>query len=121
MVQSGTPRQGYSDDIIFWYNEIRGDPACESSGYYQQFVTMEDGREAHVDIEKIDDRRFVFHYPRIVAEPLLASNMSIMPKMNYEEAKRQSGAEAERRPAQAPGAGRPFPAPGGADRGFLKE
>jgi peptide/nickel transport system substrate-binding protein len=85
-----------SDDIIFWYNEIHGDPACESSGYYQQFVTMEDGTEAHVDIEKIDDRRFVLHYPRIVAEPLLASNMSIMPKMDYEEAKRQGGAEAVR-------------------------
>ena len=62
-----------SDDVVFWYNEISGDPAMWSSAYYQQFVVMEDGSEAHVDIEKLDYRRFVFHFPRIVAEPLPSS------------------------------------------------
>jgi peptide/nickel transport system substrate-binding protein len=82
-----------SDDIIFWYNEIRGDPQFQSSGYYQQFLEMEDGSEAHVDIEKIDDLRFVFHFPRIVAEPLLATNMNVMPRYGYEEAKKQNGVQ----------------------------
>ncbi|AEF82995.1 transporter [Leadbettera azotonutricia ZAS-9] len=82
-----------SDDIVFWYNEIRGDPECQSSGYYQQFLTMEDGSDAHIEIEKIDDRRFVFHFPRIVAEPLLATNMDIAPRINYEEAKKNGGAQ----------------------------
>jgi peptide/nickel transport system substrate-binding protein len=82
-----------SDDIIFWYNEIIGDPQFQSSGYYQQFLEMEDGSEAHVDIEKIDDLRFVFHFPRIVAEPLLATNMDVMPRYGYEEAKKQNGAQ----------------------------
>ncbi|MDR2447885.1 MAG: ABC transporter substrate-binding protein [Treponema sp.] len=82
-----------SDDIIFWYNEIRGDPQFQSSGYYQQFLEMADGNEAHVDIEKIDDLRFVFHFPRIVAEPLLATNMNVMPRYGYEEAKKQNGVQ----------------------------
>ncbi|MDR0451886.1 MAG: ABC transporter substrate-binding protein [Treponema sp.] len=82
-----------SDDIIFWYNEIRGDPRFQSSGYYQQFLEMEDGSEARVNIEKIDDLRFVFRFPRIVAEPLLSTNMDIMPRFGYEEAKNQNGVE----------------------------
>jgi peptide/nickel transport system substrate-binding protein len=85
-----------SDDVIFWYNEIRGDPECGSSGYYQQFLEMPDGGEGRIEIEKIDDRRFVFHFPRIVADPLLTINMGINPRMGYEEAKRSGGAEAVR-------------------------
>ncbi|MDR0586576.1 MAG: ABC transporter substrate-binding protein, partial [Treponema sp.] len=81
-----------SDDVVFWYNEISGDPAMGSSGYYQQFVVMEDGSEAHVDIEKLDDRRFVFHFPRIVADPLLATNMDFGPRHVYEPAKKQGRA-----------------------------
>jgi peptide/nickel transport system substrate-binding protein len=82
-----------SDDVIFWYNEIRGDPRFQSSGYYQQFLEMEDGNGAHVDIERIDERRFAFHFPRIVAEPLLATNMNVMPRYGYEEAKKQNGVQ----------------------------
>jgi peptide/nickel transport system substrate-binding protein len=82
-----------SDDVVFWYNEISGDPECQSSGYYQQFLTMEDGSEGHVDIEKLDDRRFVFHFPRIVAEPILATNMDFGPRHIYEPAKKSGGVE----------------------------
>jgi len=82
-----------SDDVIFWYDEIRGDPECQSSGYYQQFLTMPDGSDAHIDISKIDDRRFVLHFPRIIAEPLLAINMDFGPRHIYEPAKREGGAE----------------------------
>ncbi|MDR1252195.1 MAG: ABC transporter substrate-binding protein [Treponema sp.] len=81
-----------SDDVVFWYNEISGDEAMGSSAYYQQFLTMPDGGEGHVDIEKIDDRRFAFHFPRIVADPLLATNMDFGPRHIYEPAKRADGA-----------------------------
>ena len=81
-----------SDDAVFWYNEIEGDPECQSSGYYGQFLTMPDGSEAHVDIEKIDERRFAFHFPRIVAEPLLSTNMDFGPRHIYEPAKIEGGA-----------------------------
>jgi len=104
-----------SDDVIFWYNEICGDPECQSSGYYQQFLVMEDGSEAHVDIEKIDDLRFVFHFPRIVAEPILATNMEFGPRHVYEPVKRRGGAEALRKlhsvdtdPRQIPSMGKWF-------------
>ncbi|MDR0316789.1 MAG: ABC transporter substrate-binding protein [Treponema sp.] len=82
-----------SDDVIFWYNEISGDEAMGSSSYYQQFLTMPDGSEAHVDIRKIDERRFAFHFPRIVAEPLLSTNMDFGPRHIYEPAKIQGGVD----------------------------
>jgi peptide/nickel transport system substrate-binding protein len=83
-----------SDDIVFWYNVLEADESLQMSGYNSQFVTMEDGSEAHIDLEKIDDRRFVYHYPRIVAEPLLSINRTIAPSVNYREAYEQGGAEA---------------------------
>jgi peptide/nickel transport system substrate-binding protein len=82
-----------SDDVIFWYNEIRGDPAFQSSGYNGQFLVMEDGGEAHIDIEKIDERRFVFHFPRIVADPLLHTNQEFGPRFIYERAKQEGGVQ----------------------------
>jgi peptide/nickel transport system substrate-binding protein len=82
-----------SDDIVFWYNEIEGNPAFQSSAYNSQFLIMEDGTEAHVDIEKIDDRRFAFHFPRIIADPLLSTNATIAPRMKYQEALREKGVQ----------------------------
>ena len=89
---SGKKVKVTSDDVIFWYDEISGDPECQSSGYYGQFLTMPDGSDAHVDIRKIDDRRFAFHFPRIVAEPLLSTNMDFGPRHIYEPAKKEGGA-----------------------------
>jgi len=85
-----------SDDVIFWYDEIRGDPDFQSSGYYQQFMVLPDGSEAHIDIRKIDDRRFAFHFPIIIAEPLLSVNMEFGPRHIYEPAKRAGGVDAVR-------------------------
>ncbi|GHT67874.1 ABC transporter substrate-binding protein [Spirochaetia bacterium] len=82
-----------SDDVIFWYNEIEGDPEFQSSGYYQQFLSMEDGSEAHVDIEKLSGRSFALHFPRIVADPLLASNMDFGPAHIYKKAKDEKGVQ----------------------------
>jgi len=83
-----------SDDVIFWYNEICGDPDCQSSGYYQQFLFMPDGSEERITIHKINDRRFYFHFPRIVAEPYLSTNMHFGARHIYEPAKKQGGVEA---------------------------
>jgi peptide/nickel transport system substrate-binding protein len=83
-----------SDDVIFWYNEISGDPECQSSAYYQQFLVMSDGSEAHVDIEKISDKKFSFNFPRIVAEPLLTTNMDFGPAHIYKKAKDEGGVQA---------------------------
>lgn len=82
-----------SDDFVFWYDEIAGDPEFGSSGYAQQWITLENGEDAHVDIVKIDDKRFDFVFPRIVAEPLLATNMSLCPSFIYRPAKEKGGAE----------------------------
>ena len=82
-----------SDDFVFWYNEIAGDEAFSSSGYGAQFVTTETGEEKHVDCVKIDDKHFDFIFPCIVAEPLLATNMSPCPSFIYKKAKEDGGAE----------------------------
>ncbi|MDR2434160.1 MAG: ABC transporter substrate-binding protein [Treponema sp.] len=85
-----------SDDVVFWYNEISGDETMGSSAYYQQFLTMSGGGEGHVEIAKIDERRFEFRFPRIVADPLLATNMDFGPRHIYEPAKRADGAQGVR-------------------------
>ena len=80
-----------SDDVIFWYDEIEGDPAFQSSGYYGQFLTMPDGTEARITISKICDLSFSFNFPRIIAEPYLTTNMNFGPRHLYEPAKIKGG------------------------------
>ncbi|MBQ7159760.1 MAG: ABC transporter substrate-binding protein [Treponema sp.] len=82
-----------SDDVVFWYDEIQGDADCGSSMYNAQFMPMEDGSSKRITIEKIDEKSFVFHYPRIVAEPLLSSNMEFAPSFLYKPAKEKGGAD----------------------------
>ncbi|MDR1903815.1 MAG: ABC transporter substrate-binding protein [Treponema sp.] len=82
-----------SDDVIFWYDEIEGDPAFNSSAYNGQFLTLEDGGKAHIDIRKIDDRRFAFHFPRIDANPLLTTNRNFGPAFIYKKAKDEKGVQ----------------------------
>ena len=82
-----------SDDFVFWYNEIDGDPTMGSSGYGSQWVLMEDGSEAHIDCIKIDDKNFEFIYPRIVADPMLSTNMELCPSFIFKPAKDKNGVE----------------------------
>jgi peptide/nickel transport system substrate-binding protein len=83
-----------SDDLVFWYNDAIGDPALQQSGYAGQFIQMPNGTKKHIDIEKIDERRFVLHYPRIAAMPELFSNMSEFgPSYVFEPIKKAKGSE----------------------------
>jgi peptide/nickel transport system substrate-binding protein len=83
-----------SDDIVFWYDEIQGDEECGSSLYNSQFMPMEDGKSERITIEKIDEKSFVFHFPQIVAEPILHTNMDFGPMFLYKAAKDSGGADA---------------------------
>ena len=80
-----------SDDVIFWYNEIQGDQAFYSSSYNGQFLVMEDGSVARIQIERISDKSFSFNFPRIVANPLLTTNMVFGPSFIYQRAKEEGG------------------------------
>lgn len=82
-----------SDDVVFWYNEIEGDPEFKSSLYNAQFVTMPDGSQERVQVRRLDDLRFVFDFPRIDANPLLSSNRSFGPRYIYEKAKKEGGVQ----------------------------
>jgi len=82
-----------SDDVIFWYDEIEGDENFQSSAYNGQFLTMEDGSDARITIHKIDEKRFRFHFPRIIADPLLSTNRDFGPRHVYEPAKRGGGVQ----------------------------
>ena len=64
-----------------------------SSGYGSQWVLMEDGSEAHIDCIKIDDKNFDFVYPRIVADPMLSTNMELCPSFIFKPAKEKGGAD----------------------------
>jgi peptide/nickel transport system substrate-binding protein len=54
---------------------------------------MEDGSEAHIDIERINSKTFAFHFPRVVAEPVFTTNLTISPRTGYEEAYRERGVD----------------------------
>lgn len=83
-----------SDDVVFWYNEIYGDEECGSSSYNSRFMIMDDGSKKEITIEKIDELKFVFHFPKLVAEPLLSTNMSFGPRFIYKAAKDGGGVTA---------------------------
>lgn len=83
-----------ADDVVWWYNEIEGDPECKSSGYGSQFVVMKDGSTAHVDCIKTGEKTFDFIFPRIVADPLLSTNRNLCPSFIYKEVKEKGGIEA---------------------------
>lgn len=82
-----------SDDVVFWYNEIEGDPAFHSSAYNSHFITMEDGSIGEITIEKIDDKRFAFHFPRMDANALLSTNRTFGPAFVFAEAKAKNGVQ----------------------------
>ena len=82
-----------ADDVIFWYDEIEGDQELQQPGYAGQFIELPDGSEARVEATRIDERTVAFHFPRIVANPILSTNMNFGPRHLYEPAKREGGAE----------------------------
>ncbi len=83
-----------AEDIVFWYNEIDGDPDLQLPGYPGQFVEMPDGSRSRVTVEQLDRFRVAFNYPRIVANPILNANMRIWPRHIYQPAKESGGSEA---------------------------
>ncbi len=82
-----------SDDVVFWYDEIQGDEECGSSSYNSHFMPLDDGTEGKITIERLDEKSFAFHFPQIVAEPILHTNMDFGPKFLYKKAKDEGGAE----------------------------
>ena len=88
------------DDIVFWYDEIEGDAELQQPGYAGQFIEMPDGSEARIEVEKIDDRTVAFHYPRIVANPILSTNMDFGPRYVYEPAKQRRRRRGRAQPVQ---------------------
>ncbi|MBN2511128.1 MAG: ABC transporter substrate-binding protein [Spirochaetales bacterium] len=83
-----------SDDVVYWYDNIEGDKSLQLPAYPGQFIEMADGTSARVTIEKINDASFVFHFPRIVAEPILSTNMDFGPRYLFQKAKEEGGSEA---------------------------
>ena len=82
-----------ADDVIFWYDEISGDRELQQPGYAGQSIELADGTSARIEAERVDDRTVAFHFPRIVANPILSTNMRFGPRYVYEPAKREGGIE----------------------------
>ncbi|THB66339.1 MAG: ABC transporter substrate-binding protein [Spirochaetaceae bacterium] len=83
-----------SDDVIYWYDEIDGDEELQLPGYPGQFIEMPDGTSERISISRIDDRSFAFNIPRIIANPILSTNMTFGPRHIYEPAKKEGGSGA---------------------------
>lgn len=82
-----------SDDFVWWYNEIEGDPQFQSSGYGSHFMAMADGSTGVIEMVKVDDKKFDIIFPRIIADPLLFSNCAPAPSFVYRPAKEAKGAD----------------------------
>ena len=82
-----------SHDVVFWYDEIDGDRDLQLPAYPGQFIEMPDGSSRRIEIEYIDDRRFAFHFPRIISNPILSTNMQFGPRHIFEPVKEEQGIE----------------------------
>lgn len=82
-----------ADDAVFWIEEIVKDPSLNMAEYSGMFVKMPDGSLGEVSAVKVSESTFKLVYPRIIADPLLSSNMQIGPRFLYEAAKRRGGAQ----------------------------
>ncbi|MCF0241501.1 MAG: ABC transporter substrate-binding protein [Treponema sp.] len=82
-----------SEDILFWVNVIDSVPEFESSGYGSRFIEMPDGSTDEIKCIKISEKKFDFIFPRIVANPLLSTNMEFCPSFIYKKAYEENGVE----------------------------
>jgi len=83
-----------ADDVVFWYNEIYCDKEMGSSAYNSQFIELDNGETGLVTIEKLSQRKFAFHFPTLIADPVLFTNMNFGPAFIYKKAKDEGGADA---------------------------
>ncbi len=82
-----------SDDVLFWYDQIQAERGVQHPAYPGQYIEMEDGSRERIEIERKDERSFVFHYPRIVQNPILSTNMQFGPKHIYQPALEEDGVQ----------------------------
>lgn len=81
-----------ADDVVFWYNEVEGDPAVQSSGYGSRFVENAEGELVEIRLEKTGELTARFIIPTIIANPLLTVGMSFGPYYLFKPAKDSGGA-----------------------------
>lgn len=83
-----------AEDLVWWYDEIEGDPDLQLPAFPGQFVEMPDGSRERVTIEQVDRLTVAFNYPRVVANPILNANMRVWPRHIFQPAKEAGGTEA---------------------------
>ncbi len=80
-----------ADDMVFWYDEIEGDPDIYPVGAQGQYVKMNDGSSKRILLQKIDKLGFKYLFPRVVQNPVLMVNTgSIVPRHVWEPVKKKS-------------------------------
>ena len=52
-----------ADDVVYWHDEIAGDPQFGSSAYNGQFVTMADGTQERIRCVKVDSSALTLSFP----------------------------------------------------------
>ncbi|MCL2295143.1 MAG: ABC transporter substrate-binding protein [Spirochaetes bacterium] len=73
-----------SDDFIFWYDTINGNPAFNTIAGPGQWVLMPDGTSVRTTIHRVSDRQFYFIRPQPHWNLPWATNETVGPRHIYE-------------------------------------
>jgi peptide/nickel transport system substrate-binding protein len=85
------------DDVVYSYNDLAGNKEIAPREYTVQFITMADGSEKRIEIQKIDELTFKFIFPRIVANPILnANSTTVVARHIWDPVKKAGGVQAVR-------------------------
>lgn len=76
-----------ADDVVYWYNEVVGDPRFQNIAYSGNFMMMPDGSMKKIEAYLLSEKSFIFVFPQIVENPMLSSNMNFAPAFVFREAK----------------------------------
>ena len=71
-----------ADDIVFWFDEIIGNPSYDM-GYSLYFITTKNKEKKRITITKISDKTVRFTVPELIANPVYYTNMSFGPMYKY--------------------------------------
>jgi peptide/nickel transport system substrate-binding protein len=66
-------------DVYFYYTKLEWNEKINPRGYNSNKIKMKDGSTQPITIEQIDEFKFKFIFPRIVANPILQINGFVLP------------------------------------------
>lgn len=69
-----------ADDVVYYLENVILNENIGVNGMNSYYLTMPNGEDEPIHAEKVDTYTVVFHFPRIIANPLLRLSFSPLPK-----------------------------------------